>query len=381
MIAIYLGLVQEQVTYHQTIAPVIASKCLPCHSSTTGYAPFDFSTYESVKSRIELIRTQVLSKNMPPIWIHSDFGSLASVNSVTDEEAVQLQRWIQQKMPEGKAQSSSVPVQPTSISRTALKLSSTQSVKAEGLPFWAVTSIDLPSKGGQFTGFRLKSESSRVIRSATLAIVPKTTKLPSETAGSMDLPSRSLVGVWAPGYNSWKMPKGIVRKYEPNSKLVVQVQYRPTGKSEKAGFSIELQNQSVAKGRDSSWLTMERKEFFVPAGKSEVIELTKPLTKDLTLISILPEARFYAGQINLIYTSKNGVSKTLFETLRWDPNWIGNYMFPQPVFLAKGGTLTARFYYNNDEFCQINEGKKPKPVKAGSGAGDEVCRMHLLTSQ
>ena len=123
---------------------------------------------------------------------------------------------------------------------------------------------------------------------------------------------------------------------------------------------------------------MEDKGVFIPSGKSRVVELTRPLDQDVTIISILPEARFYAGQIQLFYTSKEGKEQTILDAVRWDPYWGGNYMFPKPVVLAKGGTLTARFHYNNDKYCRINEGKKLKDIHAGPTASDEVCRMHLL---
>lgn len=367
------------VTYYKNIAPIIASKCLPCHSKDINVAPFDFSTYESVTSRVELIRTQILSKSMPPMWAKSDYGNFSRIHSVTDDEAVLFQQWVQQKMPAGKFEVHERPfwhVPPRLI--TELKLGKGKMVKPEGLPYWSVSSVDMPAKGGHFEGFTLIPDNPRVVRSATLAIVPKSMTVPTETNGSMDLPSQYLVGVWAPGYNEWNLRGSLWRKYPPYSKLVVQVQYRPSGRTEKGGIEVDLLDSTLKKGIEPTWATMENKEFVIPAGKSDSIEINSAITKNQTLISIVPEARYYASRVELTYTSKIGKPKTLFNTMRWDPNWVGNYMFTEPVLLAKGGTLTAKFFYNNDEYCQVNEGKKPKPVKAGPGVSDEICRMHLL---
>ena len=371
---------KKAVTYTETIRPIISAKCLPCHSKSANVGPFDFSTYESVTSRIELIRTQALSRSMPPMWAHSEFGKFSKIEQLSDVEAVHLQDWIQQKMPKGVPNGirQIIPVEAPVPLTTSFTLAKNQKVRAEGIPYWNVASINLPTKGGQFDSFDLVPANPRVIRYATVAIVPKDMKLPAETIGSMDLPAKYLVGVWAPGYSRWNLPAGMSLSYGPNSKLVVQTHYRPTGKQENAAFLISFSTPKQSKSRTTSWISMEDKGVFIPSGKSRVVELTRPLDQDVTIISILPEARFYAGQIQLFYTSKDGKEQTILDAVRWDPYWGGNYMFPKPVVLAKGGTLTARFHYNNDKYCRINEGKKLKDIHAGPTASDEVCRMHLL---
>jgi hypothetical protein len=375
-----LGAKQRDVTYFSTIKPMVESKCLPCHSKAVGYAPFDFSTYEGVTSRIELIRNQVLAKNMPPVWAHSDYGQFAQVEQVTDEEAVHLQEWIRLKMPKGEPQSqgSFEITRPIIDPVKTVRFAKGSTTRVEGVPYWSVLSQDLPAKGGRFDSFWLKADNPRVIRNVTLAIVPKGMKVPSETVGSMDLPAKYLVGTWAIGYPTWALPIGISRSYPPNSKLVVQVHYRPTGKPENAGFQVSMMSSGQVVTKEPSWITLEKKDLEIPAGKSIVTELTYTLTKDMKVLSLLPEARFYAARIELLYTPKDGKSKTLYDNMRWDPYWIGNYTFTKPVTLPKGGTLTARFHFDNDEFCRINEGKKPKPVKTGPTASDEICRFHLL---
>ena len=371
---------QEVPTYHQTIAPLIREKCLPCHSKATGYAPFDLSTYEGVKSRIELIRTQILARNMPPIWAHSDFGEFSELKPFSDEEAVQFQKWIQMNMPKGiergYANSESIKNEPMSVQHIDFGIE--VKVKPEGLPYWSVMSKALNPKGGAFDSFSVEPANPRVIRYVTVAIVPKEMKVPTETTASMDLPAKYLVGVWAPGYSTWKLPAGMSYKYGPNSKLVVQAHYRPTGKYESAAFRVSVSTRKEAKAKSPIWMTLEDKDVFIPSGKSKVVELAKSIDRDISLISILPEARFYAGQIQLLYTNKEGKEQTVLNAVRWDPYWGGNYMFPKPVTLAKGGTLTARFHYNNDKYCRINEGKKLKDIHAGPTASDEVCRIHLL---
>lgn len=367
---------KTEVTYFEHIAPIFFRKCLPCHG-VSNEAPFNFSSYQSIKSRIELVRNQFLSKNMPPIWVHSDYANFSQVQPVTDEESVLLQKWIQAGMPKGKHGEMHLTVG-RDKPNTVLKYRAKTKVKAEGIPYWRVATIPLPAKGGEFTSFLITPVNPIAVRSATMAIVPNSMKVPTETFGSMDIPSKYLVGVWAPGYKTWRLPAGLARRIPPNSKMVVQIHLRPTGKEESMDFDVNLIKPKVKTVGEPKWITLEKKNFVIDAGESSIYELPLSVDKDLKLISVLPEARFYAGKVQLIYAKAGEEDKIVFESTRWDPYWLGNFAPATPVLLPKGGKLIAKFYYNNDENCRMNEGRKIMPIKEGPTASDEVCRMHLL---
>lgn len=368
---------KTEVTYSEHIAPIFEKKCLSCHNQSKT-APFDFSTYESVKSKIELIRTQVLSKNMPPVWTHSEYAALSEIDQVTDEEGVLLQKWIQTGMPKGGDWK---PTRPWIVNRgpsLTLQYRSQIQLKSEGIPYWKVYTLPLPIKGGEFNSFDLVPSSPLASRYALVAIVPKAMKVPTETFGSLDLPAQYLVGVWAPGYQKWSLPPDLTRKIPANSKLVVQMHQRPTGKAESSNFKFNFYKIGNLGKKQPQWITAEKKGFVIGARKSEVYELKIPVKRNLSILSILPEARFYAGRVELVYSRPNSKDKTVFDCMRWDPYWLGNYSPYEPIKLAAGGTLTAKFYYNNDENCRMNDGRKIVDIKEGPTASDEVCRMHLL---
>lgn len=367
---------QTEVTYGNRIRLIVRDKCLECHRAK-GSAPFDFSTYEGVKAKAELIRTQVLSHNMPPIWVHSDYGKLAVVSPVDDREAIDLQVWIGKGMPRGAVSSDSD--RPSNLRGSkVLTIKPKSKLRTEGPPYWLVQTIELPRQGGEFNGFQILPSTPRASASALVAIVPKSMKMPRETAGSLDLSAKYLVGAWAPGYRPWALPAGMTYKYPPNSKLVVQTLHKPTGKPENLEFQVELIGTQLKKSSSPRWISVEKKPLVIPAGKSPSFDLDVPIEKDIDLISILPEARFYAGKVELLYRDVAGNQKTVFENIRWDPFWVGNNMFEKPLRLAKGGRLTARFYYNNDDKCRMNEGKVIHDIKNGPTASDELCRLHLL---
>lgn len=366
----------KQVTYADHIEPMIRAKCLPCHGATR-VAPFDFSTYESVASRTELIRTELLSRNMPPVWCRSDYGPIAEVAPLTDQELVDFQIWTQTKMPKGNVHPIPKNHLPTEKPNHVYRFRVPEMVKAEAVPYWRVYSVPLTGSGS-FDGFDVIPDNPQVIRNATVAVVPKGYSIPKETVASMDLPGKYLVGSWSPGYRRWQLPTGLTRKFEAGSRLVVQVHFRPTGKPERASFAVRTYRQNRTATRQPSWITLQKKPLFIDANTAPVFELKYRVQSDMNLLTLLPEARFYAGKIELNYEVPGEVSRKVFEITRWDPYWIGNFSFPSPIQLKKGSTLTAKFYYSNDETCRSNEGRTIVPISDGPTAGDEICRLHLL---
>lgn len=350
---------------------------MPCHGPR-GSAPFDLSTFHGVKSRAELIRTEMLSRNMPPIWVHSEVAKMSMVEQPTDQDLVDLQKWISSGMPEGM--STTRPNGSFPIHKTEFSMSMVDSgpVKAEAAPYWSVITKSLPSTGGAFQGFKIVPNSPLSIRSAIVAIVPRAMKVPKETFGSLNLPSKYLVGVWAPGYKDWNLPDNLSRTFGKDSKLVVQVQYRPTGKPESSGFKVEFFKRGLKSSVAPTWLTLENPSLVIPAGKSIGAELSYRFPKANQILSILPEARFYAGRVTVKLRRANGEEKILLENLRWDPYWIGNYMPNPSVSVQPGDEIRATYYYNNDDKCRANEGKPIRDIKMGPGATDEVCRLHLM---
>ncbi len=366
----------KQVTYADHIEPMIRAKCLPCHGGSQ-VAPFDFSTYESVASKTELIRTELLSHNMPPVWSRSDYGQIADVAPLTDQELVDFQIWMQTKMPKGNVHPIPKNPLPTEKPDHIYRYRVSDMVKAEAIPYWRVYSLPLNQKGS-FDGFDLVPDNPHVIRNAMIAIVPKGYVIPKETVVSMDLPGKYLVGSWSPGYRRWQLPNGLTRKFEAGSRLVVQVHYRPTGKPERAGFAVRTYRRNRTATRQPSWVTLQRKPLFIDANTAPVFELKYQVPNDQSLLTILPEARFYAGKVELNYAAPGEAPRKVFECTRWDPYWIGNFSLPNPIALKKGSTLTAKFYYSNDETCRSNEGRTIVPISDGPTAGDEICRLHLL---
>lgn len=366
-------------TYHKDIAPIIQRSCLGCHSPG-GSAPFALENYAQVVNNIELVRIQTLARSMPPMFARSDYGSFSHRTPLTDEELITLQRWYQAKLPQGE------PRPPVAADAEVRALadcklqSGTATVRAEGARYWMVYALDLPAGCDRIDGFTFVPKSPKAVRQATVAVVPASfaPKEPvAETFGSMDVRGEYLVGAWAPGYNDWRLGNGYAKTLPPGGKVLVQVLYQPTGKTEDAGFVLGFHKAENTDKLVSS-VTLEKDTFLIEALQSKTFSFDYRLKSAASIHSVIPEARFFAASIRLTAKTPDGKLSTLFETFRWDPYWTGNYQVPTaPVFPA-GTWLHVDMEYNNDERCTINADKAPTAVRSGKGLEDEVCRFHLV---
>ncbi|MDI9635559.1 hypothetical protein QPK87_14165 [Kamptonema cortianum] len=374
------------VTYSEHIEPIMAAKCVPCHADGS-VAPFKLDSYELVRKHSGLVRFQSMSKAMPPIWATSERGKFGAIAPLTDEEIVLIQRWMQGGMQEGVAQVSPKPSSDLAAWKLDKKnitldvFSASDKTLSEGAPYWRIQSVPLFGTAINLRGFYVEADAPSVVRSVSLAWVPANHPLAiaknQESFGSMNLPGENLIGVWAPGYAAWQLPENAFLRIPADATLIAQVLYRPTGKAESSRVRVHLQMSATPKFR-VHWRSADYGDFVIPAGASPVMKLNLPIAAGDKILAVWPEARFYATRYRVLAESESAKPVTLFDTMRWDPYWIGNYSFEEPIVFGGGTKLTGEVGYSNDDRCLMNEDRTPEPVPSGSGVRQEVFRLHVL---
>lgn len=375
---------QQPVTYTETIKPLIDRKCLSCHVKG-GAAPFPLQTYAQVKKRAELCERMMLTRMMPPSNARWDSGEFSlGGGPLTDEEAVLLQRWMQQGAPEGSAsEPAKIPdLRAWTLGKPDAVLTPTQSftIPEEGRPFWQAFVLPLKSlQGRRIRGFEIRVDQPQALRSAVVAVARDGllgTRRAVEgftTGGSLDFDAKKYVGTWAAGYPVWELPPGVAMTLNGDA-LVVQALYLPRGKSESGNFELALYFSKDKSAVEPEWTLIGQEDFTVPAPGSLILTPSAQLPPNSELVAVLPEARFFCTSIRL----KMG-EEFVFATRRWEPYWQGVYRFPEPIKVPDGTTLETEFNYDNDIHMGRNEGRRPRPILPGYRERDELCRLHVLS--
>lgn len=375
-----------QVTFTADIKPLIDRKCISCHVKG-GSAPFPLQTYAQVKKRGDLCRRMILTRMMPPCTAVSPHGEFCEGGGpFTDDESVLLQNWMDAGAPEGQP-SDPAPVRAPKEWRlgkpdVVLKPQAHIEVPEEGRPFWKAFVIPAKAlEGRRLRAFDVQVAQPLVIRSIVVAtarpglVGTRRAAEGWETGGSLDSDAKKYLGVWAPGYPVWQLPKGVSVTLDSPA-IVVQVLYLPLGKSDTGDFEVGLYFSKERKDLEAQWLEIGQEEFSVPAPGSLVLRPTGQLPQNSQLIAVFPEARFFCTSVRL-----SAGETLLFNTRRWEPYWQGPSRFEKSVEFPEGALLQAEFNYDNDIHMGRNEGRRPRPILSGPRERDELCRMHVLYVQ
>jgi hypothetical protein len=316
---------------------------------------------------------------MPPCGVASDFGEFCIAKPLTDAHIVTLQEWLRNGAPEGEgAPKAPVRTKGWRMGKPDMVLqpATTPQLPLEGNPVWRALIIDPKhTKALRISGFDIQPLAPRTVRHALLAVAAGSDKLQWSTNGTLDQSAKRLIGAWAPGYPAWRLPEGVSMVLQPGERLVAQVLLVPTGKVEAPQFDLGLYVSDDEGDIEPEWISMEVKQFQINAYEELTLSMETTLAKDVRVISVLPEARFFAYSV-MVRTAPE--RKVLLRTFKWSPYWIGNYAFAQPVALAKGTKIVSEITYENELHSLINEGNRPRDVFSGPGLREEVCRTHLL---
>lgn len=347
------------------------SKCLPCHVEGES-GPFPFGSYASTKKHLELIRTVIVSKAMPP---YNANGIKLPVDQLTDEEIVKFQKWIQSEAPEGEPVPPVTPPGPTFKANSPFT-SPLVPTKSDGLGYWITYRIKNDSEQDfHVQQMVVRPRSPQVVRQIILGLAPNDDRYqkPTETLGEVHFERNGYFGVWSPASGPISISPATLQVPKRRD-LLVQAFVVPSGRTEDAGVNLTpkfaagppVQSHSLIKtGLRVEWKgNLEATESWVTPSP-------------IRLLSVLPTARYFAANFTLKAKKPDQPESAVVEISVWNRNWIPPLNFPEGITFPAGTMFTATFRYANDEYCTPRTASKAQPVIFGSGLFMECFRVDL----
>src|SRR6478672_2376606 len=95
-----LASAQSRLTFNRDVAPIVWSRCAPCHRPGE-IGPFSLISYEDVRRHAAQIAIVTRRRIMPPWKPVAGRGEFQNERRLTDGELSTLQRWIAAGAPEG----------------------------------------------------------------------------------------------------------------------------------------------------------------------------------------------------------------------------------------------------------------------------------------
>ncbi|MBC8065390.1 MAG: hypothetical protein H7Y17_11200 [Chlorobia bacterium] len=364
----------EQVDFGKDIRPILAQKCVPCHSEG-GSGPFALQTFAQARKRGDLIRLVSLTGQMPPTDARSDLVSLTPHQPLIGTELRTIQEWFRLGMPEG-AKTKPLPTPEkrkpfVSDHVVVAQVGKGQAIPSEGRSATVVYPINsLSGQVGYLGYFSFQPDAPKAVRQVVLAVQRPGQQPPFTQTG---LRPGTSYAVWSDGFNPWQSGSGYI-SVEKEDRLWLRVIAVPTGKPEPASglmtFGREYRSDKV------QTKTMGNDTFVVEAEKIVTLRDEWVLDQDIDLISILPEARFVTDQVRFI--AKSGTGEKLVAMVHtWDATWPGAYNFAKPLRLRKGTSLIYEASVPNTKHGHAAEDEKSQTLRFGPRSTDELFSCHI----
>ncbi|MFT3880141.1 MAG: hypothetical protein QM703_10835 [Gemmatales bacterium] len=187
------------------------------------------------------------------------------------------------------------------------------------------------------------------------------------------------LGGWAPGNTGRLMPEGTARHLPKGAKIVMQVHYHKSGKTEidqtQVGFYYA--KGEVTRGIFDLLVLPVRTRFGglnIPAGNSQYESKSSlTLADDYYFYSTTPHMHLIGKDMKVVATLPDGTKKPLIYVNDWDFNWQESYRYKERIALPKGTRLDMVAHFDNSASNANNPNDPPKKISWGEDTTDEMC--------
>ncbi|MGH8614340.1 MAG: tetratricopeptide repeat protein [Gammaproteobacteria bacterium] len=380
------------LTFNKDIAPIVFNRCAGCHRSGQA-APFSLLDYQDVKTRARRI-VEVTSKRYMPPWLpEPGFGEFVNDRRLSVDQLGMIQQWVGEGTVEGNA--ADLPPTPKwtegwQLGEPSLVVKMPQpfTLKPDGKDVYRNFVIPIPISATKFVqAVEFLPGLPKVVHHALILVDPtrESRRLDDQdpepgfsfmiTPAGAKMPEGQFLS-WTPGSVPSVESEGLAWRLEKGTDLVLQMHMRPTGKPETIQSTVGFHFTDTATTNTPFKILLTSRAIDIPAGeKNYLVKDSFTLPVDASVLAVLPHAHYVAKEMQGWATLPDGTKKWLILIKNWDFNWQGDYQYAQPIFLAKGTTLSMQFTYDNSADNERNPHHPPRRVTFGPDTADEMGEL------
>ena len=400
---VFAVVASAETTYTRDVARIIQVKCQQCHRPND-VAPFALMSYDDAVTYAADIKTSLNNKTMPPWKPVPGFNNFADSFALTDDERNTMLAWIDGGTPLGDMADMPDP-QPVSTSAWQLGDPDLILTMPEYTPPPRATDtyrcFTLPSglTENRFIAAAQALPGNPQITHHVLLFLDETGQseklngadgqpgytcfggaLLTTVAGG-DILDSTLLGGWAPGARTRRLPEDIGIPIPKGARVVMQVHYHPAGRegSDKTQLGVWFADTAKIKHRLLN-IPVVNDKFVIPAGAASYTvnaSLAVPLGLSAKAITVAPHMHNLGRQIKVEVEDSSGTRRPVIYIDNWDFNWQGFYVPSEPVTLPSRSTVRVTAVYDNSDGNPKNPNNPIVPVGWGERTTDEMCLAFL----
>jgi peroxiredoxin len=373
-----IGRVQRQpahgdVTYANQIARLLQRHCVRCHRAGS-IAPFALTSYEEAAGWAETIREVVHDRRMPPWDANPQFGVFSNDPSLTAEEKLLLDKWVENGLPKGDSKMLPPPLpfaEGWRIPKPDLVLSMPEpfTIPAKGAVRYQYFTVDPGFQEDKWIqASEVRPGNPSVVHHMVVIIQPPGTPSPALRGGIGEPAALGVPGMWPLIF-----PEGTARLVPAGSKLVFQMHYTPNGRVQTDQTRVGFVFADPKKVRKAIRADMAINfKLNIPAGAADdSARADYRFGQDTILYSLFPHMHLRGKSFRFTAHYPDGKEEILLDVPRYRFDWQNQYVLAKPKLMPEGTVLKCEGHFDNSE-DNLNNPDPTVSVRFGEQTWNEM---------
>ena len=338
----------EQISYTDTIAPILQEKCVVCHTEG-GLGPWAMSSYEMVRGFAPMMREVIRTKRMPPWHADPHIGVWKNDKSLSIEQTQTLVHWIEAGTPRGEGEDPLKDLTITSGMATGepdLILDIPEyTIPASGVVDYKFPRLANPLDQGVWVKAATVIPGNReVVHHILAGSIDATTAQAKRDSGVFD---NYLIG-YAPGNESNLFPQDTGVYIAPGGEYTFQLHYTPIGREVVDKSRIGLYFHDEQPGNFYRQSVVIDPTIQIPPNQPRHAEVAYyEFDKPALLHDLVPHSHYRGVASKFELIGPDGSRETVLSVPNYDFNWQRTYTFAEPMRIEPGSRLVHTTWYDN----------------------------------
>lgn len=367
-----------EISYSDTIAPILADNCVTCHRPG-GIGPWAMTDYNMVRGFSLMMREVLLTKRMPPWHADPTIGHWSNDRSIEREALQTLVSWIDAGSPRGEGADP--------LSQYAFQ-KPTWGTLGEPDLILDIPPTDIPATGVVDYQYKYVTNpldrdvwvrASQIVpgdRTVLHHVITRFGEQATEGPRAGRLKRRSSIGGglagYVPGAEARDLPEGTGTLLPVGATIEFQMHYTTSGAATTDHSRIGIYFHDAEPQHKINAMILANGRIKIPANTQNHSEQASgKFDQDVLVYSILPHSHFRGKAAKFVASYPDGSHEELLNVPNYDFNWQTTYLLEEPKFMPAGTEIVYTNWWDNSAQNPANPNPN-REVRWGQQSFDEM---------
>ena len=365
-----------QISYSETIAPMLIDNCLACHHEG-GIGPWAMTSYDMIRGFSPMIREVIRTKRMPPWHADPAHGDFLNDRSLTNKEIQTLVHWIEAGSPRGDGPDRLAdfdhnwPEWGMNAEPDLVIEIPGYEVPAAGVVDYQYPTVTNPLDHDVWV------RATEIIPGDRQALHHVITRFYIPDPDASDKRRRfgrrgGGLGGYVPGAVVRQYPEDVGTLLPAGATIRFQMHYTPYGKATTDNSRLGLYFYDEPPTHKLSGTVLMNTKFRIPPhAKAHKESKSQILDRDVLVFSMLPHSHYRGKASDFIAYHPDGTKEILLSVPAYDFNWQTSYVLREPKLLKAGTKIVHSTTWDNSSQNTANPDPS-REVPWGQQSWDEM---------